>query len=179
MGKIVPGRKYTKAQLQALMDQATADELKLQGYALRFDVLDGTYTVVHWTNAGGTIGTETGRKNRKPRMAVDLDDPFDVASIPPIVRRTPQERVDSLMARLLQGAKAEGRTFLPDSVIKEVVGEAWKGGRVEITAEVVREVAAHFLQRADRLAGTSRDRTPRVGGTRGVLKGNTRSAHQA
>lgn len=178
MPRIVPGRKYTRAQLQALVDQSTADELALQGYALRHDVLDDTYTVVHWTNAGGTIGTEDGRQNRKARMAVEPV-AFDEKDLPPIVRRTAQQRVDSLMIRLLEAAKTEGRAFLPDSVIREVVGEAWKDGRVEITAEVVRQVAAHFLQRADRVAGrASRDRLPQVG-VHGVLPSDSRTAHQA
>jgi hypothetical protein len=36
-----------------------------------------------------------------------------------------------------------------DAQVQEIVGEAWKSGRSEVTAEMVRTVASHFLTKAE------------------------------
>lgn len=150
---IVPGKKYTSGQLARLVDQETADNLQFQGYVLRHDVLDGTWSVVHWTNAGsdrdfGSI--------RKPRTA------FDPNAFPKpelIRKRTPQERVDSLMLKFISDCRASGTVpGLDDARISAIVGSAWLNGRTEITAEVVRRVAQHFLQDAENKFNAAEDK---------------------
>lgn len=143
--RIVPGRKYTSEQLARLVDQATADELQLEGYVLRHDVLDGMWSVVHWTHAGS--GEEFGTK-RKPRIAFDPN-AFPKPAL--IKRRTPQERVDSLMLRFIDDCRRTGTVpGIDDERISFIVGQAWLTGRNEITAEVIQRVAQHFLADADK-----------------------------
>lgn len=142
--KLVPGKKYTRLQLQELIDQAEADELKLNGYVLRMEPLDGTYSIVHWSQAGGAA--DFG-KLRKPRLA---HDPMAFEPLDPIKRRTPMERVDSLMLSFIEDCKASGTVpGLGDDRISLILGEAWKTGRSEVTGEVIRQVAADFLAKAE------------------------------
>jgi hypothetical protein len=144
VAKIVPGKRYTKEQLQLLVDQAEADELKMQGYVLQYDVLSGTYGVVHWTHAGGA---EDFGSVRKPRIA---HDPAAFTKPEPIKKRTPMERVDSLMLRFIDDCKRAGTVpLMGDDRISLIIGEAWRAGRSEITGEVIRKVAADFLQKAE------------------------------
>lgn len=149
--KVVPGKRYTRQQLSEAINQATADELKLQGYVLQYDALSQTYGVVPWHEAGGAENfgpqsstvTQTGL--RAPRMGQGTFAPVD-----PIKKRTPMERVDSLMLRLVDDCKRTGTIPLVDDArIKLLVGEAWKAGK-NLTAEDIRTVAANLLKRAEK-----------------------------
>ena len=64
--------------------------------------------------------------------------------LPPIVKRTPEQRLDSLVARLKAGGPETH-----EAILKEIAGEYWKRG-MPVTAEALRTVAAHFLNRAER-----------------------------
>lgn len=138
---LLPGKKYTRQQIVAGVNQGEADRLKEVGYVLRHDVMDDTYSVVHWTNAGG--------QGFAPRQAFD---PFAFTEPPePIQKRTPQQRLDSLMLRFIEDCKQAGTVpALDDDRISFILGEAWKAGRSEMTAEVVRQVARHFLEDAQK-----------------------------
>lgn len=143
--KLRPGVRYTRHQLVELIDQAEAHELQMAGYVLQHDVLSKTYTIVPWTQAGGA---EEFGKLRKPRVYQDAP---DFGPIDPIRKRTPAERVDSLMLRFIEDCKAAGTVpGLDDARISSILGEAWKSGRNEITAEDVRAVAASFLAKAEK-----------------------------
>ena len=149
MSRIVPGRKYTYEELAALRDDPELAERSLQGYVLRQD-LDGTLEFVKWSQAtagGGSFG-ESEQPLRD--FTSQDDDPFDEASLLPIRRRTPLERVDSLMLRFIDDCRATGTVpGLDDDKVSQIVGTAWVTGRSEVTAEVVREVARYFLQDAE------------------------------
>jgi hypothetical protein len=149
--KVVPGKRYTRQQLSEAIDQSTADELKLQGYVLQYDVLTQTYGVVPWYEAGGAENfgpksskvTQTGL--RKPRMGTGGFVPLD-----PIRKRTPMERVDSLMLRFIDDCKRTGTIPLVDDArIKLLVGESWRAGK-QLTGEDIRRVAANLLARAEK-----------------------------
>jgi hypothetical protein len=136
---------YTGSQLRELIDQSTAKELELQGYVLQYDVLSRTYRVVHYTKASAPLN-DSGKIMRQTAM-------FD--PLPPIQKRTPADRVDSLMLKWIDDMKRAGTIpGVDEEKVKEIVGAAFVAGRTEITAEVVRQVAAHFLQDAENKAKT-------------------------
>lgn len=155
---IQPGKKYTRAQLVRALGPQDAQQLRMRGYVLRHDVLDGTYSVVPWTEASDS--------RTQPVQGAGT-----FAPPPPIRKRTPAQRVDSLMLKWLDEMKRAGG--LPplrepdrsdpeawdkyladkramDDKIREIVGAAWVDGRTEITAEVVEKVARHFLEAAEK-----------------------------
>lgn len=141
--KIVPGVSYSREELVNLMSQAEADDLKMRGYYLRFDSTSRRYTVVPHAERAGTIGTSEG-----------MFDP-----VPPIRKRSRIERVDSLMLKWIEDCKRAGTVpGLSDAKITEIVGEAWKAGRTEVTGEMVRKVAQHFLDDAERKHEAKLDR---------------------
>lgn len=148
MARIVPGRKYTFAQIREMQKDPELAALKLEGYVLRQD-MDGTVQFVHHTQASaGFRGSEHSLKQYKaPPGTVEAMK----AENPPIVRRTPQERVDSMMLKLITTAKKNG--YVPtgeDAEVKEIVAQAWRDGRSNITAETVRQVAAIALAKAEK-----------------------------
>lgn len=137
------GRKYTSDELAHL--RATTSESELKGLVLSYNI-DGTAQFVPWHQATGGGIRENGRETR-PLREYAVTNP-DFGEIEPIRKRTPLQRVDSLMLKVLGDMKA-GRV-LTEAQIKEIVGEAWKDGRTEITGEVVRQVAQRFLERAEK-----------------------------
>ena len=62
----------------------------------------------------------------------------------PIVKRTPEERLNSLVSRLKAAEPAHMA-----SILQEIAGEYWKMG-MPVSAEDLRTVAAHFLNRTER-----------------------------
>lgn len=156
MSKIVPGRKYTFAEVAELRNDPEVAERVLQGYVLRQD-LDGTVQWVRWdkaTGGGGAFGGPDPKPLRSFEGVWDRDEgPGPWGDLPPIVKRTPQQRVDSLMLKFIGDCRKAGTVpGFSDERISAIVGEAWKTGRNEITAEVVRMVAQHFLEDAQRRA---------------------------
>ena len=140
--KVVPGKRYTRQQLAEAIDQSTADELKLKGYVLQYDALSSTYGVVPWYEAGGGEQFGTLRAPRGGQAQFEAPDP--------IKRRTPMERVDSLMLRLVDDCKRTGTIpGLEDWRIKLLVGESWKAGK-NLSGEDIRRVAANLLARAEK-----------------------------
>ncbi len=138
-----PGERYTPSQLRRLMSQADADELKMKGYVLQFDVVSQTYGVVHWTQAAS--GADPGTFRPDTRGGTGLFEP-----LPSIQKRTPNERVDSLMMKMIDDCKKSGTVpGLSDERINTILGASKGTKRDGITAEEVRRVAAHFLQDAE------------------------------
>jgi hypothetical protein len=63
----------------------------------------------------------------------------------PIRKRTPQERVDSLMEKVSRGIQNSGVGVLPDSIIEEIRLEyKWQDGK-DVPAEMVRAILAKYL----------------------------------
>jgi len=133
------GKSYRAQELTTLLTQERAQELQAQGVIIQFDTMLGTFKLVPHTEAlsediSGTPKTGTG----------------GFAPLDPIKKRTPQERLDSLMLRFIEDCKMAGTVpGLDDARISLILGEAWRSGRSEVTAEVVREVARSFLEKAE------------------------------
>jgi hypothetical protein len=63
----------------------------------------------------------------------------------PIRKRTPQERVDSLMEKVGRGIRESGAGVLPERVIEEIRLEyKWQEGK-DVPAEMVRAILAKYL----------------------------------
>ena len=152
MSRIVPGRKYSYAELQQLRNDPEIAQRALQGYVLRQD-LDGTVRWVHHSKAtggGGNFGAPVEVTTRNYEAVWDKNEGPGPWDLPPIVKRTPQQRVDSLMLRFIGDCQKAGTVpGVSDARISEILGEAWKTGRNEITADIVRRVAQHFLGEAE------------------------------
>lgn len=144
--RIVPGKKYTYAELEKIrmQDPLAAAKWSKKGYAWRQD-MDGTMMLVHWKQ---TTNTRThGELPTRGFASVDPD-PFRLDELPPIVKRTPAERLDSLMAKISEDFKA-GRVFTLDETNKNRPGRP-KADRLD--GEVVKEVAQTFLEDAENRA---------------------------
>ena len=63
---------------------------------------------------------------------------------PPIIKRTPEQRLDS-MVRRLQGASPE--TLEP--ALRDIAREYWKAG-APVTVDALRAVASHYLNQTER-----------------------------
>jgi hypothetical protein len=137
---IVPNHPYTHAELKALRADPELKAWSAKGYHWQQN-LDGTVQLTHWSKVPGTAGTPM-----RGYVGTFDEDPW---KLDPIRKRTRMERVDSLMLRFIEDCKKTGTVpGLSDAKVSEIVGEAWVTGRNEVTAEVVRSVAAHFLNEA-------------------------------
>lgn len=144
-----PGKQYTREQIQKAVTLGEAERLKLTGYVLRHDVLSDKYSIVHWTHAGS--GAEFGQLRQQPRRAVDPN-AFNLDDIAPIRRRTPDERVDSMMQRLVEHHRATGTVpGLGDPEIMAVLGMTKGTKREGVTAEDIQRIVAHMLQKAENI----------------------------
>lgn len=135
---------YTWAELEAFTDDPALEGLKLKGYVLRAD-MDGMFTFVKWTEA-----SYGGYNSDLPGRTYTIDKQAAFGEPEPIVKRTAAQRVDSLMLKFIDDCKQAGTVpGITDAKISEILGEAWKSGNTQITADVVRRVAAHFLAEAE------------------------------
>jgi len=143
MNRIVPGRKYTFAEVAKLRESPDLAERVLQGYVLRQD-LDGTVQFVRWDKATWGGGGAPSKPLRQ--YETTEPDPFDKASLPPITRRTPQARLASLSAAIAEDVRA-GRVFSEEQ-IRSIVGASWRKGQ-PITGEDVERIARAYLGEAE------------------------------
>jgi len=149
MAKWRVNHPYTQAQIDDIVRSSSASEIMLRGYVLR--VQDGFTYIVPAKDA-------TAQQARPRTASVGLD---AFGELPAINKRKPADRVDSLMLKWLEDMKAAGTVpGLSDAKVSEIVGEAWKSGRLEVTTEMVKTVASHFLAKAEReRAGQNYKRT--------------------
>lgn len=144
--KVKVGVPYTPQRIRELISREAAENLQLQGYVLRYDAMANTYMVVPWMQATGAVG-EGDRK--AVQQSMEQGGAY-FEPLPEIRRRTPEQRLNSLMLKWIEDCKKAGTVpGISDEKIKEIVGAAFVAGKTEITAEVVRTVAAHFLQEAE------------------------------
>ena len=153
MNTILPNRRYSFEEMETLRADPEVARKALEGYVLRQN-LDGTLSFVHWSKATGGGGAFGGKSEPTRGFASTWDTnegPGPWGDLPAIRKRTPQQRVDSLMLKFIEDCKRTGTVpGLDDERISAIVGQAWKTGRSEITAEVVKKVAQHFLTEAER-----------------------------
>ena len=83
MPRIVPGRKYSFAELEALRDNPEFANWAAKGYVWR-QALDGTLQLVHWSNS------HMDNEVQNPRGYVDKREMKDIFPTEPIRRRTAQ-----------------------------------------------------------------------------------------
>jgi hypothetical protein len=150
-----PGYRYTKDQVRRMMTEELAQNLQHRGYVLRVDD-QGYYSLVHHTAAfGGSFKSNDIGDADKARLieAGPMGGHAQFDAPAPIVKRTPQERLDSLVKKLWPTASATGHLpglkdedILP--IVLNVQGKELTQER--ITGETVRAVAASFLDSAEK-----------------------------
>src|SRR5262245_21792219 len=97
-----PGRKYSQADIAAI--PAAYPNFQMPGYAMRHDS-DGTVSFVPWNEAsyGGRMDPSRPQDMRTARTySYDPDVAWDV---PPIQKRTPQQRLESLANSWMEDVK--------------------------------------------------------------------------
>jgi hypothetical protein len=139
---IRPGVKYTFAELERIrqQDPVAAKEWAAVGYGWRFE-MDGTMMLVPQA-ALHRGGVAKDRPHRE--FASSLDDPFNKAELPKIRKRTPQERLDSLLKKVDGDIKA-GRAITKTQA-QDLTGDK-KADTSQ--AETRRAIAARFLQESE------------------------------
>jgi hypothetical protein len=156
----VPRKWYSYEEFGKLVGKLEADQLALQGYVLQQDILSSTIRIIPWNEASGRREEAWEKRTLKTDAPIEVMErrvytsngpvpEFQKESLP---KRRPVDRVDSLAARMMLHIQATGQ--LPgesDPRINEIVNEAWKAGRTEITGEVIRTVAANMLRKAEKI----------------------------
>jgi hypothetical protein len=125
---IRPGVEYTREEVAAFRNSSELADVLLRGYVFTLTV-GGNFMLVPWNQAsGGGYGGDSSTS-----FGVEKTQSFDTRELPPIVRRTPQERLNSLMDKV-----GEDLRFI-------LSGQAGH----EVTGEEARTVARQHLQEAD------------------------------
>ena len=112
--------------------------------------------VTQWTKEKGVQGVRTAdslmtqeqRQRGQGIKNIAAVAPDDAFQLDPIVKRSPQERIESMAQRLMKADPAQN-----EQILKEIGEEYWKAG-APITHEQLRAIAAHFLNRAERKSAT-------------------------
>lgn len=106
---------------------------------------DGDARILPWT-APHTFRTRPGEEPVSVVSRIDVSDIAAMQFQAPVLKRSADERLDSLTRRYVA---AWQRGEMNDALLKEIAGEFWKLG-TPITADRLREVAAHLLNKARR-----------------------------
>lgn len=133
---VKPGVEYTREEVAQLRDQPELANLLLKGYVATLTI-GGNFMFVPWNKAAGggysgegtgSVGSRNGSDYGKEQQAVFLKE-----TLPPIVRRTPQQRLESLLSKVGEDLKL---------LIYDQDGNP-------ATGEQIRRVAADALQVAE------------------------------
>ena len=176
-------RTYTADEVVAMQDSGKLRAITMKGWFFRFEPTKGACELVHFTDKTAnrmSPGSTGGRRLR----AYSVPDPTDdlraaVASDSPIKKRTPQERLASMTAKLtggetgqeaaadmmlkMLGGAGENMEGLSDDQVLAITGASWKGGD-PLSAETVRNVAARYLGQAERkVAEQARETNTKAG----------------
>jgi len=139
-----------RQQLEELLKRMERDPLIKRGYVARADA-DGKVGFVPWQKA--TTKGKAGKSELKPVSSETHEFAF---TPPPILKRTPQQRVESLTLRLMQQVEESIRVYgeprLPEDVLREIQVEYWKAGipeKFDYSIENLKVIARKFLQEAE------------------------------
>ncbi len=138
MTEIRPGVEYTREEVAAFRDSPELANALLRGFVFTLTI-GGNFMLIPWNQAAGGgyggpgkqgfIDTQSGGSSYgRPETHT-----FDKHDLPPVTKRTPQERVESLLSKV------------GDDLRFYLSGQA---GR-EVSGEETRRVAAGALQEAD------------------------------
>lgn len=169
------GKWYTKKQMQKFMSNADLREtVKVQGGIMQYEPTTQRVRITSYKDAAhapelGRVLNESGRAWTSQKVMDDLTE-----GIPGVRKRTPQERMDSMMKRLAEHYRQTGRTpTKADAEIQAMVGEFHRHGVGDVDGEFLRKVAQHFLEQARReqmkndhrkiVSTPGNDRVPNVG----------------
>ena len=157
----IVSRTYTPDEVAKFYLSGELAHIALNGYVARADSDDAGNRVMRF------VPFHEASDPTKPRTyAVEGVKEALRQGLPERTKRTPQQRVASLMVRIMAHAKQTGSfPGLSDEQVSEIVGEAWKTGQTEVTAEMVRKVAQRFMEGAQQQADErDRRRVTRYGG---------------
>ena len=144
---------FDAEELLRMLNDGRLRDAARKGYVAQADA-DGRMRFVHWSKSetiadmAGVHGPGRGRlRNRsytqKPEWNTD--------ELTPIVKRSPQARLESLVSKVVGDALATGTLpGLDDDAVKAIVGETWKSGK-PFTAEDIRRICAHYLQKNENI----------------------------
>lgn len=151
-----------------MQDSGKLREITLKGWFLRWEPLKDGMRLVHVSDPTANRmapGSTGGRRKR----VYEVEDPTEamreaVNADSPIVRRTPQERLASMTAKLSAGETGQDAAArmlldmlsgrgdidgLDDDAVKDITGASWKRGD-PLDGDTVRRVAARYLGEAER-----------------------------
>ncbi len=161
-------RTYTADEVVEMQKSGKLRLATLRGWFFRWDMLQDGMRMVHFTDPTANRMTPDSYGGQGKRV-FSFPDPTpqmkaDVEADSPIVKRTPQERLASMTAKLAGGERGQdaaakmllqllsgnaGMDGLTDEQVKEITGKSWRGGD-PLDAETVRAVAARYLGEAEK-----------------------------
>lgn len=104
--KIKPGVEYTREEIKQFRDDPDLANVLLKGYVFTI-TLGGNFMLIPWNQAagGGYSGKGGGliedtTAGGKSSYGAPVEAIFDKTQLPPIVKRTPQQRMASLMDKV-------------------------------------------------------------------------------
>jgi hypothetical protein len=129
--------------LEKRRDQRAAQLEQFIGELTPEDRIGFVGKVNQWTQATGVQVVDAEQSvfdlSAKQKKLRDYEEQHVFEDLEPIKKRTPEQRLDSMVQRLKSSA--------PDSlepILAEVAGEYWKRG-APVTVDALRAVASHFL----------------------------------
>lgn len=157
--RLRPGVKYTRDEIAKMRDDPEMAKVAIRGYVFTV-TLDGMFELVHWSKAAGggfrgntpaggeMIDTrEQGSRYGKP-VTVDISDERREV-LKPIVKRTPQERMESLMKKVGEDL----RSYLSGQAGHEVSGEETKAVAQAVLEDVDKKFEMAESKRVVRTTG--------------------------
>ena len=149
--QILPGYRYTKAQLREAMTQEVADKLRFKGYYLEVDNL-GYYSLVHHSQSFSGRGAQLLDKSKDGELVVNerYGGKAHFEAPDAIQKRTPEQRLNSLVSKMWPEVKDAGHIpGIKDEDILPIVANL-KLRTQRMTGETVRAVAAKYLADAEK-----------------------------
>lgn len=126
---------YSKAEIDQMMKSPDLASIQLKGYYLETD--GSRFRFIHDRDSFG--------KRPNPLYNIPLQD-----DVPPIVKRTPAQRTDSLVQSIIKDCMAAGSVpGFSNEKMTELLGYSWVNGISIMTDTVARTIAAKFLAMAE------------------------------
>lgn len=137
-----PGVKYTFAELEGFREDPSFSDWAAKGYVWRQE-LDGTLKLVHWSKA------HMDNEVRNPKFYVDKRDVREIFPTDPIQKRTPQQRLQSLVDKWWEDCRRHGTVpGLTSEEMTDLTGRSFTVGEDRVTYEDVKAIAAKMLNQA-------------------------------